>query len=553
MRRLLAVLTLVGAVAAPAAAAPDLASVTVEVHTVRESGALKGIAATVTVQGERIVRADLTPPGGATVALALEGETFVLAKTFTSEQDLATAFPDGEYRLTLNGTTDVSLGLARPPVPSPAISFPLPGAVLVPGAVTVEFTRCTVCDQELDTTEGTLKDEAGAVIASDDTLGASQTSLVDAMTPTTTGAVAVADARVFPSGHPFEARIGSERLVISRLDDEHVSVLERGANGTTAAGHAAGDRISEVGQSDTTWTPAADFEAEASFTATVVHSAVRAEILVGGASDDFELVGTFTSSDSVPFFTGAAVPAGSFCLTGADDDATLDPLGECLAIGEPSAALIDPSGAYALSVPGVEIEYDTEVSANGAISGEAHADLDGNGSFETTAPVRGKLSGFQGKVERHLAFAFRSAAPAAKLTVRISEQASIEEGSLGGHQRAKGKVLGEKLVAEAPSTLPLGDEPLGWRLDVVLAGKHVEDATITLEDGRVFALRGRFIHDFLTGLAKLDLRSEGEDAGVWVRFEDLEIEDLDSQPPVFGGGDFTFRILGQRGRINPLP
>ena len=30
-------------------------------------------------------------------------------------------------------------------------------------------------------------------------------------------------------------------------------------------------------------------------------------------------------------------------------------------------------------------------------------------------------------------------------------------------------------------------------------------------------------------------------------------DDLESQPPVFDSGDFTFKVLGQRGRINPLP
>jgi hypothetical protein len=199
------------------------------------------------------------------------------------------------------------------------------------------------------------------------------------------------------------------------------------------------------------------------------------------------------------------------------------------------------------------MEYDAEVSAGGAITGTARADLDGNGSLETSTPLRGKLRGFLGKVDRNVAFDFRSEAPAAKLAVRIHEQATVEEGALDGRQRAKGTVQGEKVKEDAPSTLPLGDEPLGWRLDVELAGKHVEDAMVTLEDGRSYALRGRFLFDFLTRLATLDLRSEGEDEGVWVRIEDFGIEDIESQPPVFLGGDFTFRVLGQRGRINPLP
>jgi hypothetical protein len=475
-------LLLVLGLAAPAASAPDLASVTIDLETLRTSDAAGSLRAFVQVEGERIVDAKLTPAGAAAITLRLDGDVFVFEKTYTSEQELAAAFPDGEYLLTLNGSTEIRFDFARTPVPSPAITAPLPASILVPGPVTVEFTRCLACTGPGDAT----------------------------------------DARIYDD------------------DNDEVLVIE------TLAPDAE------------SWTPSDgvdpfELPEDGSFFAVVMHAALREVALVGANSDDFVLFTGVASSDAVPFFTGGAMPSGSFCIVAADDDATLDPLGECLAIDEPSAALIDPSGTYALSLPGVEIEYDMEVGANGAISGEARADLDGNGSFETTAPVRGKLAGFQGRVDRHVAFDFRSAAPAAKLAVRINEQASVEEGALGGSQRAKGKLMGEKVAADAPSTLPLGDEPIGWLLRVVLEGKRVEDASITLEDGRVFTLRGRFVHDFLTDLAKLDLRSEGEDEGVQVRFEGLVIEDLESQPPVFGGGDFTFRILGQRGRINPLP
>lgn len=480
MPMLPAVLTLllVLGLAAPAAAAPDLTSVTLDLETLRVSGAAASIRAFVQVDGERIVEAKLTPPGGTALPLTLEGESFVFEKTYTSEQELAAAFPDGEYLLTLNGSTEVVFDYARVPVPSPAISAPLPASILVPGPVTVEFTRCLACAGPMDSTDAWIFDDES-----------------------------------------------DETLVIETLGPEAES-----------------------------WTPSDgvdpfELPEDASLFAVVMHIALREAALVGPNSDDFVLFTGVASGDAVPFFTGAGMPSGSFCIA----VAMIEPPDTCLVIKEPSAALIDPSGSYALSVPGVEIEYDTEVSASGAISGEARADLDGSGSFETTAPVRGKLAGFLGRVDRHVAFDFRSAAPAAKLAVRINEQASVEDGALGGNQRAKGKVMGEKLAAEAPSTLPLGDEPIGWRLDVILEGKRVEDASIQLEDGRVFALRGRFVHDFLTDLAKLDLRSEGEDEGVQVRFEDLVIEDIESQPPVFGGGDFTFRILGQRGRINPLP
>ena len=475
------VLWLALGVAAPAMAAVDLAVVAIGVETLRENGALFRLTARLAVEGDQIFRAELTPPGGTKVALTLDGDIFVLEQTFTSEQALASALPDGEYRLTLNGTIEVTFDYERTPVASPAITAPLPGSTLVPGPVTVEFSRCLACTEDFDTTEGRLIDVANDVLIANELLDPKATSWPDEDAP------------------PIE------------------------------------------------------LPEEGSFVAAILHTALRGEELVPTNGDAFALVTSVIHADAVRFFTGAATPAGSFCIAVADELGLLDPLGECLAIDEPSAALIDPSGEFALSAGGVDMAYDADVSASGAISGKAHADLDGNGSLETTTPLRGKLQGFMGKVDRSVSFDFRSMAPAAKLAVRIHEQASVEDGALDGSQRAKGTVAGAKIKEDAPSTLPLGDEPLGWRLDVELAGKHVEDASVTLEDGRSYALRGRFHFDFLTSLGKLDLRSEGDDEGVWVRVEDFGIDDIESQPPVFGSGDFTFKILGQRGRIDPLP
>ena len=342
--------------------------------------------------------------------------------------------------------------------------------------------------------------------------------------------------------------IGPEQLNVSRLDDTHITVIERGVAGTIAAAHATNDRVSEVGQSDTMWTPAIDLAADSSFTAAIVHSVVRTDSLVGPGNDAFDLEGDFSDEDSVAFFTGGAVPAGHFCVV-VQDDGTLDATGECAEGGgsEPElAALLDPSGTFSLPIEGVDMQYTSTVLASGDIVGMAFADLDGNGSLESSTPLSGKVTGFMGKVQRNLAFTFKQTSPAAKLKVKIDESGVVTEGSLEGEQSAKGTVQGVKIKESAPSTLPLGEEPLGWRLDVELAGKQVEDATITLTDGRTFALTGRFLFDFLTGLAKLDLQSEDD---VRVRIEDFDIQDLEAVPPEFRGGDFTFKILGQRGRF----
>jgi hypothetical protein len=275
---------------------------------------------------------------------------------------------------------------------------------------------------------------------------------------------------------------------------------------------------------------------------------VQTDPLVGPGNDDFELEGSFSDEDSVSFFTGGALPTGHFCVV-VQDDGTLDASGECAVGGGAEAelaALLDPSGTFSLPIGGVDMEYTSTVLPSGNITGTAHADLDGNGSLESSTPVSGKVTGFMGKVQRNLGFSFKTTSPAAKLKVKIDESGVVTEGSLAGEQSAKGTVQGVKIKDSAPSTLPLGEEPLGWRLDVELAGKQVEDASVTLTDGRTFALTGRFLFDFLTGLAKLDLQSEDD---VRVRIEDFDIQDLEATPPEFRGGDFTFKILGQRGRF----
>ena len=43
-------------------------------------------------------------------------------------------------------------------MPSPAITAPLPASILVPGPVTVEFTRCLACVEDMDTTQASIFD-----------------------------------------------------------------------------------------------------------------------------------------------------------------------------------------------------------------------------------------------------------------------------------------------------------------------------------------------------------------------------------------------------------
>ena len=468
-------LALLGA-AGPARAAADLASVTFTVSVVRVENAVKSVTASIEVVGDRITRASITPPRGTLVEIPAGGAGFLLEQSFTTEAELTTAFPDGTYVLTLNGTTDYDLPLTRPPVPSPALSAPLPAAILVPGPVEVDFTPCSICDQDGDSTTGILLDGDGAEIEN------------------------------------------------------------------------SGDTL---GPNDERWTPATALAENASFTAVVMHTVVRADHLVGPGNDAFDLVGNFSQEDSVAFFTGGAVPTGRFCVV-VDDDAADCPDGSSVFVVEhpadESGAVLDPSGTFATTVAGANVEYSADVLAGGDVTGSAAADLDGNGSFETVTPLRGRVSGSSGKVERSLRFAFESASPAAKLKVNIREDATVLDGALEGTQRARGTLLGAKVKEEQASEFPEADAPIGWVLAFELAGKQVSNASVRLANGRTVALTGRFLFDFLTDLGKLDLKSAGEDTNVSMRIEELSIDDS-VDPPEITDGVLIYKILGQRGRF----
>lgn len=605
------------AAGAPADAAADLTRVTFSVATVHVDNTVETVTARFEVAGERITRATLKPPLGTAVELVAAGDLFVLEAEFASETELARSFPDGEYLLTLNGTSEYPLVLVRAPVLSPALSAPLPAEVLVPGPVEVEFTRCSICDEELDSTKGVLLveqtklvdamtastlgsvavadakkfpedgsfdveigsermtvsrlddlhitvEERGVggtsatahavnatvseVLASDDTLRKSETALVDPLEEDTLGEVEVEDARVFPSGHPFDVEIGSEQLTVERIDDTQIDVIERGTGGTMPSAHDANEKVSEVGQSDKSWTPASELGENASFTATIVHTVVRGEPLVGPGNDAFDQVGIFSSEDSVSFFTGAGLPGGDFCVV-VNDDGSFDAedVAGCFVIEQESASLLDPSGSFETTAAGADVEYGAEVLAGGEITGEAAADLDDNGSFETVAPVRGRVSGSFGAVTRSLRFAFESTSPAAKLKVSIREDASVADGALEGTQRTRGTLLGAKVKEEQESEFPEADVPLAWLLEFTLDDKQVDTASLRLANGRTIPLTGRYVFDFLTDLGKLELKSAGEDAGVLVRIEELSIDD-GVDPPMIDDGVLIYKILGQHGR-----
>jgi hypothetical protein len=285
---------------------------------------------------------------------------------------------------------------------------------------------------------------------------------------------------------------------------------------------------------------------DAELAARITHTAERTESRSGGAGDQFELVTRVVQSDEVPFFTGAAPPTGAFCIAVGGAECAPGAPAACIEPDAPGAMLANPSGSFALRASGIEMEYDAEVQPGGAITGAARADLDGDGSLESQTPLRGSLRGSFGRIDRSVSFDFRTTDPVAKLAVRIRERGTAEEGVLDGKQKVKGSVLGARVSETLPSTAALGEELLGWCLDLTLAGKDVDEARIQLSDGTELLLTGRFLFDFVADSGALDLRSAD---GASVKIEGLVVDDLDVAPPTQASGVLTFRIFGQRSRF----
>ena len=72
------------------------------------------------------------------------------------------------------------------------------------------------------------------------------TTISVALTNSATGNKDVADASNFPASGSFTVVIGTEQMTVSRVDFQTLNITARGANGTSAVAHSAGDSLSEV-------------------------------------------------------------------------------------------------------------------------------------------------------------------------------------------------------------------------------------------------------------------------------------------------------------------
>jgi hypothetical protein len=461
----------------PALAQLDLTSAWVTMSIPRVAGVGQQFSVELRVQGTGITSATITPPGvGATpVTLLQTGSDFVLTLLFNSQAAFDTGFPDGSYRLTLNGgSRTADIVFKRLEVPSPAISAPVPSQLEQPGPIEVAFSACAICN------------EAG---------------------------------------------------------DSVTAALEQGTTSLATATLTATDQL---------WTPSdgaipVELAENSEFTASVSFLAGRDTMLTASGNDTFTFRNRFAQSDELTFETGFAPTQGAFCIVSNDTSpATLDPLGECRGFDALEFALIDTSGSYATVAGGVDVDYDLELLADGTLAGDVLADVDGDGVYETSTQLEGKLRGRGDRLRQRIKFQLGDAPPELKLKIQIADAFSLPDGTQSQQQRTRGVLAGVKIKEKLLSEQSLVHEPLGWRFDFTITDDgQIEDASIQLENGRNFPLEGSAGFDASNGRWHVELAGQGDDAGVSAEIRSLGVDEIDG---IFGGKLF-YEILGQKGQI----
>jgi hypothetical protein len=291
-----------------------------------------------------------------------------------------------------------------------------------------------------------------------------------------------------------------------------------------------------------------DLPEDSDFVVRVTHSALRQDNFIPNPPDDDGLLlfsNRFVQSDEVDFSTGFDAPIGDFCLS-ANHPA---PPAGCTVLTDPALQLIDLTGSYTTWVDGHDVDYSVDVSASGSLSGSASADLDDNLSNETgPAPIKGKLSGSDGDSRSKLSFSLQGDAPPAKVKVSMSDEFSILGNTSSMLQKASGSINGIKFKEETSASGPLGFPPLGWVIEFELdAGGEVQNAMLTLEGGRMFALTGSNKFKFASDESSFKLQSDPK--GIKIQLKKLILDDS-VDPMDVTAGDLSSSMLGQRARTS---
>lgn len=325
--------------------------------------------------------------------------------------------------------------------------------------------------------------------------------------------------------------------VLAELEDDQMATLDEETLTSTSASWIPEDGAGDLALPE-----------QSAFVARVTHMTVR-QANTTANDDDNTLVFThhFVQSDEVGFETGFHTPEGHFCLAA---NYAAPPPG-CELLTDPLLQVLDTSGVFAALVAGHDLETTVSVASNGALSGAASADLDDNGSLETSStPIKGKLAGKSGALRSKLSFALNNSALPAKLKLKLSDMLSVPGNTLAHTQAASGTIGAAKIQETTPSNGALPFPPLGWLLEFDIdAMSSVQNALLTLEGGRAFSLAGTNKFKVASGQSSLKLQSA--DKGIRVALKKIVLDDATNPMSVTGGAVST-RILGQIGNA-PLP
>lgn len=258
---------------------------------------------------------------------------------------------------------------------------------------------------------------------------------------------------------------------------------------------------------------------------------------------------TFTSdvthADSVAFSTGFAQPVGAFCVILIDTSLS-GPGTSCPVLDATALGILDTSGLFATTLGGIPIVYQVALGPKGNVTGTAHADLDGDATFETSAPLTGRVRGKDGALRQRLRARFVNDSLDARLQLRILEEANLANLTPSGGlttlltEQLRGKQGGAKVDVTSSSAPVILNPPIGWRLDFTLTAGQKQVPGQLQAAGSTISLQGNQTFDTATNLSDIRLSSGGAQTGVQLRLKKLVVDGATIQ-----SGQLKLRAFGQ--------
>ena len=488
-------------VPAGAHAALDLETLALTVKTEGTKGADTVFQVTLTVTGTDIASASIQQ-GSTTISIPCGSATScTLTQNLTNQAALDTLLPTKatSYTITLTGTTGTpaptvtdTFSFTRPDIPSPAISAPVDGSTVAPGALTVAFTACgTTCNA----TTGVLL-QGTAEIETNTSLPASSTSWKPATA-----------------------------LVEQSSYGARITHAAGGSQPQTADGPAAGtDDDSYV------------------FASSVTHSdQVAFSTGFAAPTGDFCIVVNHDAADKIDPADCLVLdepPAGIF---DSSDSCTTTAAGIPVQYGFQLAANGRPSGIADADLDG-DGSFETHTNVTGQLKGKEGRLRQ---KLRMNFGARGALTRFNLRIREEADLATLQGAIVPPLEWLVDQKA---RGKKAGAKLSESTTSVRTLPALPSDGIQCagGVPRTGWKLSFSLPGSDgPTTGTLELANGVSVALRARQSFDSASNQSELRLESEGAERGVAIRVKKLKV----AAPNQILAGSVRFRAFGQTGGV----